>query len=49
MTIIKYKSLQELQQVANDKNIDLFQCDVSYSFRVFKNRQTIEFHVFYTI
>lgn len=49
MKIIKYKSLQELQEQANNKGVELFQCDVSYSFRIFKNRQTIEFHVFYTI
>lgn len=47
MTIRKYNSLEAIQKEANQQKIELFETPVSYSFRIFKDKQTEIIHIFY--
>lgn len=47
MKIIKYKSLVALHNKASELGYEVFMTNVSHSFRIFENKQTVEFHVFY--
>lgn len=47
MTIRKYNSLEAIQKEANQQKIELFETLVSYSFRIFKDKQTEIIHIFY--
>lgn len=47
MTIRKYKSLDAITKEAAKINIELLETHCSFSFRVFKNKQTTFLHIFY--
>lgn len=47
MEIIKYKSLVDLHNKASELGYEVFMTNVSHSFRLFENKQAVEFHVFY--
>lgn len=47
MKIIKYDTLPDLQQSALLLKQEVYETFVSYSFRIFENKNTKELHVFY--
>ena len=47
MTIRKYNTLEAIQKEANQQKRELFETPVSYSFRIFKDKQTEIIHIFY--
>ena len=49
MIIRKYRSLDAIQHAAKVSNVELFETNVSYSFRVFEDKQTTFLHIFYKI
>jgi hypothetical protein len=47
MTIRKYSSLDAITKEAAKISIELLETSVSYSFRIFKNKQTTFLHIYY--
>jgi|GEM_PF-6053580 len=46
MKIIKHRSLQALINSAWQDNQSIYETDICFSYRIFENKQTKEFHVF---
>lgn len=47
MKIRKYNTLDAITKEANQQGKELFETNVSYSFRIFINKQTTFLHIFY--
>ena len=47
MKIRKYNTLDAITKEANQQGKELFETNVSYSFRIFVNKQTTFLHIFY--
>lgn len=47
MQIRKYSSLDAIKKEAAKIGIELLETTVSYSFRIFENKQTTFLHIFY--
>lgn len=47
MKIRAYNTLEAITKEANKQKVQLFETNVSYSFRIFINKQTTFLHIFY--
>lgn len=47
MKIRKYNTLDAIRKEAAQQRKELFETPVSYSFRIFENKQTTWLHIFY--
>ena len=47
MKIINYKTKQELSDAAKLRNEELYETDISFSFRLFEYKQCTELHIYY--
>jgi hypothetical protein len=44
MKMIKYNTLEELWKAAKKFNKEIFESNIRYSFRIYENKKTSEFH-----
>ena len=49
MDIIKYNSLDDLKLSAAENGCELIETDGLYLFRIFRNKDCIELHIYYKI